>query len=337
MNMRDFDHDPLIVGIDAGGTSTRATLLTRDGECLGYGRSGSGNPTSAGAQLAGESIVDAVSQALRAARRGIGEIDHVVAAMAGHGAGGEERWLVDALAVAGYDGALAFESDLLALYFSGTAEQDGYAIVSGTGAAVIRVSGGRLEATTDGAGWLLGDQGSGFWIGHRAALAAVEDMDGRGPATALTEAVLDALQVVPADFTLGYGRSAKLEGLIRTIYLGRPVELARLAPLVFAAAGEDEVARDILLRAGELLAQSFAAVHRGPGPVVVGGSVLAQDGLLSETFRRLVRDREPGARFIPVADGVVGAAALALRRAGAAVDEAGHARLTASVAAARAR
>ncbi|MDR2996817.1 MAG: hypothetical protein LBU78_01730 [Microbacterium sp.] len=335
--MRDFDHDPLIVGIDAGGTSTRATLLTRDGECLGYGRSGSGNPTSAGAQLAGESIVDAVSQALRAARRGIGEIDHVVAAMAGHGAGGEERWLVDALAVAGYDGALAFESDLLALYFSGTAEQDGYAIVSGTGAAVIRVSGGRLEATTDGAGWLLGDQGSGFWIGHRAALAAVEDMDGRGPATALTEAVLDALQVVPADFTLGYGRSAKLEGLIRTIYLGRPVELARLAPLVFAAAGEDEVARDILLRAGELLAQSFAAVHRGPGPVVVGGSVLAQDGLLSGTFRRLVRDREPGARFIPVADGVVGAAALALRRAGAAVDEAGHARLTASVAAARAR
>ncbi|MFE6734075.1 N-acetylglucosamine kinase [Microbacterium sp. NPDC057650] len=335
--MRDFDRDRLIVGIDAGGTSTRATLLTRDGECLGYGKSGSGNPTSAGVLLAGESIVDAVSQALRAADRGIGEIDHVIAAMAGHGAGGEVGWLVDALATAGYGGELGFESDLLALYFSGTAEQDGYAIVSGTGAAVIRVSGGTLEATTDGVGWLLGDRGSGFWIGHHAALAAVEDLDDRGPATALTEAVLDALQVVPADFSLGYGRPAKLEGLIRAIYRGRPVELARLAPLVFAAAGEDEIARGILLRAGELLAQSFTAVHRGSGPVVVGGSVLSQEGLLSETFRHLVRERDPEVRFIPVADGVVGAAALALRHAGVVVDGEGHARLTASVAAARAR
>lgn len=337
MNTRDSDHDRLIVGIDAGGTSTRATLLTRDGECLGYGKSGSGNPTSAGPQLAGESIVDAVSQALRAAGRGIDEIDHVVAAMAGHGASGDVAWLVDTLAAAGYGGALRLESDLLALYFSGTAEQDGYAIVSGTGAAVIRVAGGVLEATADGVGWLLGDRGSGFWLGHQAALAAVEDLDERGPATSLTEAVLDALQVVPADFSLGYGRPAKLEGLIRTIYLGRPVELARLAPLVFAAAGEDEVARGILLRAGELLAQSFAAVHRGSGPVVVGGSVLSQAGLLSETFRRLVREREPEARFIPVADGVVGAAALALRHAGVVVGEDGHAALTASVAAARAR
>ncbi|MFE6995191.1 N-acetylglucosamine kinase [Microbacterium sp. NPDC057659] len=335
--MRDFDGDRLIVGIDAGGTSTRATLLTRDGQCLGYGKSGSGNPTSAGMQLAGESIVDAMSLALGAAGREIGEVDHVVAAMAGHGAGGDVRWLIDTLAVAGYDGALGFESDLLALYFSGTAEQKGYAIVSGTGAAVVRVSGGRLEATSDGVGWLLGDRGSGFWIGHHAALAAVEDLDGRGPATALTEAVLDALQVVPSDFSLGYGRPAKLEALVRTIYLGRPVELARLAPLVFAAADADEIARGILLRAGELLAQTFASVHRGSGPVVVGGSVLAQEGLLSEIFRRLVLDREPQARFIPVADGVVGAAALALRHAGVVVDGEGHARLTASVAAARAR
>ncbi|MFC4140203.1 MULTISPECIES: N-acetylglucosamine kinase [unclassified Microbacterium] len=331
------DSDRLIVGIDAGGTSTRATLLTRAGDCVGYGRSGSGNPTSAGAGLAGESIVDAVGQALAAAGREIGAIDHVVAAMAGHGASGEVGWLADALASAGYEGALDFESDLLALYFSGTAEKDGYAIVSGTGAAVIRVVDGRLEATADGVGWLLGDRGSGFWLGHQAALAAVEDLDGRGPATALTAAVVDAMQLVPSEFPLAYGRHAQLEALIRTIYLGRPVELARLAPLVFGVAGDDEIARGILVRAGELLAQSFGAVHRGPGPLVVGGSVLAQEGLLSETFRRLVREREPEVRFIPVADGVVGAAALALRHAGAEIDAAGHARLAASVTAARAR
>ncbi|UJP11387.1 hypothetical protein L2X99_07705 [Microbacterium sp. KUDC0406] len=329
------DRDRLIVGIDAGGTSSRATLLTREGECLGYGKSGSGNPTSAGEQLAGDNVVDAVSQALRAAGRDAGDVGLIVAAAAGHGASGEEHWLLQALQRAGFVSELVFESDLLALYFSGTAEPDGYAIVSGTGASVIRAQAGRLVGTVDGLGWLLGDRGSGFWLGHRAALAAVEDLDGRGEPTALTSAVLEALDIEPAP-SLGYGRPVLLEALIRQIYRGRPVELARLAPLVFTAS-DDPIARGILIEAGELLAHSFAAAYQGTGPLVVGGSVLAQPGPLAEVFADRVAALDAGVRVIPSADGVLGSAVLALRHAGVEVDAPGHARLAASVAAARAR
>ncbi|MGB4135597.1 MAG: BadF/BadG/BcrA/BcrD ATPase family protein [Microbacterium sp.] len=336
MSRSRTDTDGLVIGLDAGGTSTRAVLLTRSGDCLGYGGSGSGNPTSAGEELAGASVVDAVQRALAAAGRDVGEVSGIVAAMAGHGArGGAVRWLEDALSQAGYRGELEFESDLLALYFSGTASPGGYAIVSGTGAAAIRVEDGELSGTVDGLGWLLGDRGSGFWIGHHVALAAVEDLDGRGPATALTAAVLEALDVVPGD-VLGYGRPASLEALIRTVYRLRPVELSRLAPLAFAAAEEDAQAQGILTRAGELLAASFAAIHRGPGPLVTGGSVLAQPGLLADAFTAGVEAVSPGVERIPVADGVVGAGHLALRHAGAEPDAGGHAALTVSIAAARA-
>ncbi|REJ06599.1 hypothetical protein DY023_05730 [Microbacterium bovistercoris] len=335
MNTSQSDRGGLIAGIDAGGTSTRATLLTTAAECLGYGKSGSGNPTSAGQELAGRSIVDAVAQALAAGGKAIDELDLIVAAVAGHGASGEEGWLLQALRDAGFSGRLVFESDLLALYFSGTAAPDGYAIVSGTGASVIRSEAGRLVGTVDGLGWLLGDRGSGFWIGHRAALAAVEELDGRGAPTALTPAVLEALEIMPSE-SLGYGRPALLEALIRQIYRGRPVELARLAPLVFAASG-DQVARGILTEAGELLAHSFAAAYQGTGPLVVGGSVLAQPGLLIDVFAARVADLDAAVELLPAADGVLGSAVLALRHAGAEVDAAGHARLAESVAAARAR
>ena len=332
--MIDLGTKRLTIGIDAGGTSTRATVLAEPSECLGYGASASGNPTSAGVERARDSVLDAVGQALERAGRRIDEVDVIVTAMAGHGARGEDAWLRDALVERGFRGDLSFDSDLLALYYSGTAAADGYAIVSGTGAAVIRVENSQLAATSDGLGWLLGDRGSGFWIGHHVALAAVEHLDGRGPETTLTDAVLRAYDVQPSD-PRGYGRAWELEGVIREMYLQRPVELARLAPLATQAVG-DPVADAILREAGELLARTFRAVHRGPGPLVIGGGVLSQPGAVADTFAERAGEIEPGAELVRVGDGVVGVSLLALRRAGIEVGEADHPALVDAVSAARA-
>src|SRR6478752_1830649 len=99
------------------------------------------------------------------------------------------------LAGVGLDAPLVFESDLLATYLSGTHRPDGYAVIAGTGAGAIRVEDGRQVAVADALGWLLGDEGSGFWIGQRAVRAALADLDGRGPATALTPLMLERLGV----------------------------------------------------------------------------------------------------------------------------------------------
>ena len=58
-----------------------------------------------------------------------------------------------------------------------------------------RIRGGRLDRVVGGKGWLLGDAGGGFWIGHAVARAVVASLDGQGPDTALTDLVLEALGI----------------------------------------------------------------------------------------------------------------------------------------------
>ncbi|MCS3844979.1 N-acetylglucosamine kinase [Microbacterium sp. AK031] len=307
----------LTVGVDAGGTSTRAVLATGRGECIGYGTGGRGNPISAGPDRAADGVVDAVARALASSSRTLADVSVITAAMAGQDAEeGEGGWLLARLAAEGFSGRLTFESDLLATYSSGSAEPFGYAIVAGTGASAVRVSGGRIEATADGLGWLLGDRGSGFWIGHRVARAVVRDLDGAGAATSLTGAVLVHLGI-GADETRREGRPRSLEQLVASLYGMRPIELAALAPLAFV--GDDRVAERILRRAGQHLADSLGAVLTGPGPLVVGGSVLSRSGAVRDAFTERLGDAAAGLEVRPVVDGVVGAGLLALRAAGVAV------------------
>jgi len=310
-------HDMLMLGVDAGGTSTRAVLTTARGECVGYGVGGRGNPIAVGPDRAADGVLDAVALALAPSAHTLSEVEVVTAAMAGQraddGAGG---WLLDRLKAEGFSGRLTFESDLMATYSSGSVDPFGYAIVAGTGASAVRISDGAIEATADGLGWLLGDRGSGFWIGHRVARAVVRELDHAGPATALTDAVLEHLGIA-LDAARHEGRPRTLEKLVEALYAMRPIELAALAPLAFVA--DDPVAERILRRAGRHLADSLGAVLTGAGPLVVGGSVLSRSSPVRDAFVQRLGAAAAGLKLHPVIDGAVGAGLLALRAGGAAV------------------
>lgn len=327
-----MSHESLLLGIDAGGTSTRAVLTDLRGECFGYGVGGRGNPISAGPDRAADGVLGAIEKALAGTDSALADVSVIVAAMAGMRASGGVEWLHDRLVAAGFSGRLVFESDLLATYFSGTASVFGYALVSGTGACVIRVQDGRIDGAGDGLGWLLGDRGSGFWIGHAIARAAVQDLDGTGPATTLTDRVLAHYGLERTDVYV-QGRWSELERLVGALYAPPPIELAALAPLAFEET--DAVAYGILSAAGEHLADTLTAVLRGPGPLVIGGSVLARTSPVRDAFLARLGASADGLDLRPVGDGAVGAAVLAVRAAGGVPDEATLERLTETVAAFR--
>jgi len=327
-----MSHELVLLGIDAGGTSTRAVLTDQRGQCFGYGVGGRGNPISAGPDRAADGVLDAVEKALFGTDLTLADVPVIVAAMAGMRASGGSEWLRDRLVARGFSGRLVFESDLLATYFSGAASAFGYALVSGTGACVIRVQDGRIDAAGDGLGWLLGDRGSGFWIGHAIARAAVQDLDGTGPATTLTDRVL-ARYGLERTGVRAQGRWSELERLVGALYAPPPIELAALAPLAFEE--PDAVAHDILTSAGEHLADTLTAVLRGVGPLVIGGSVLARTSPVRDAFLARLGSSADGLELRPVGDGAVGAAVLAVRAAGGAPDDAILARLTDTVAAFR--
>ena len=313
----------MFIAVDAGGTSTRAVVLDAAGSVLGNGRSGGGNPTSVGVTAAVAAIGAAVEGAI--VRVPASDIEAVVLALAGERTDAFTTELSECLGRLQL-GPVVLQPDLLAMFGSGTYRLEGYGVIAGTGSIAAQIRDGSLHRVVGGKGWLLGDAGSGFWIGHQVARAVVSALDGQGPDTALTPLVLDALRI-PAE-----PATSALRQLVSALYARRPVQLAEFAPLAFGAY-EDPVAKDILSTAADALADLLAAVQEPglDGPVVLGGSVLVRGFLAgpAELRHRLRLPEEP----VLASDGVVGAAVLALRGAGVMVDEEIFQRLRAGVAA----
>ncbi len=301
-----------VIGIDAGGTATRAVLLDETGRCLGYGRAGAGNPTSAGAELAISNQVAATATAI--GESGI-EPSLILLTLAG-GLGARTGPLVSsALAAAGIDATLEVAGDVMSAYFSATAVPTGYLVLSGTGAISARIVDGVLDGIADGIGWLLGDEGSGFWIGHRVVRAAAADIEGRGPATALTDLVV--AQVDDESAPDEDVRRPEIWKVMRRVYGRRPVECAEFAPLAFrAAASGDPIAKAILDEAlAGLLTSCSSLIANDDRPIVLAGGLLYDGGPLSDGLR----DRYPG-RCLRASEGTAGAALLALRALGVTAD-----------------
>lgn len=168
----------------------------------------------------------------------------------------------------------------------------GIVVVAGTG-SVAAGTDGRRRMRAGGHGFLLGDEGSGYWIGQQALRAALRARDGLGPPTRLAEVVTGAW---------GCGLDAALARVYR-----HPVErnlLAGLAPLV--AAETDPEAGRILRAAAESLAGLAQALRDRLGalPVAAVGGVFGS----AQVRRRFEELVGPSA---PLAPPAVGAALLA--------------------------
>lgn len=305
------------LAVDAGGTSTRVAVLDAGGTCLGYGRAAGGNPVSAGPERAAAEVVNATRDAVRAAGLRVQDLSSGVAAMAGVSVITDDAWLAEAFTAAQIPLRPVILPDLLATFASGTLSPHGYAIVAGTGAVAVRVRDGRIDAVADGLGWLVGDEGSGFWIGHQVVRAAAAVLDGRGPDTALADLLLRELDITGGRSPDPLGRPRRLQRTVDVLYRLRPVDLAQFAPLAFQA-GEDQVAASIIARAQAALATSLAAVvlPEVVGPLIASGSVLAHQRSLAAPLPQVLTDAGLAADLHHVPDGMPGAAVLALRDAG---------------------
>ena len=166
-------------------------------------------------------------------------------------------------------------------------------------------------ACVDGWGHLLGDVGSGFWIGRRGLDAALRAHDGRSGGSPLLARLVER-DVGPLDH---------LPEMAARAGAGPVAAIASFSVQVAeAAAAGDDVARYIWLEAATALADSAVACARRlnpdpPAPIAVswvGGLFEAPEALLLEPFLTRIRSTFPAADLMPpAADGLTGAARLA--------------------------
>ncbi|SDK29478.1 N-acetylglucosamine kinase [Streptomyces indicus] len=306
----------LLIGIDAGGTRTRAHCADAEGRLIGTGDSGPGNALGVQPDELVRHLSEAIAAALPEQSRG-----RTVAVAAGFAGGGFGRGRENAASCLAraldhlHLSAQAVElyGDAEIAFASGPgAPADGLVLIAGTGATAGRISGRREVRLVDGHGWLLGDEGSGFWLGRQALKAALRAVDGRGPRGPLVERVLEAV-------TPGRGRSAEQspelpplrDAIADWAYSRHPTALAALCPLVVEAAAEgDPPALALLDRAADELADKLAALGAREGELLVAtGGLIAPGGPL--TGRLAARVEPMGLRMTAVRDGGAGAVALA--------------------------
>ncbi|GAA4591240.1 BadF/BadG/BcrA/BcrD ATPase family protein [Planotetraspora phitsanulokensis] len=314
----------LFVGVDGGGTSTRCVVAGETGEVAGRGRSGGANVLSAPDPAA--SLLAALTAALEGLNRS--RVAGGVFGLAGVARG--EAPAVQAWRAAGLPGLPVVVPDVLVAFCGATPEPDGTVLVSGTGAMAARIRDRAVVRRADGLGWLLGDEGSGVWIGRHALTRALTALDGRTPPTLLVDLVAAAVlgRAAPAhEPTPEWSRelTARLIDVVYERVASKGAAwLGTLSPVVDDAARKgDPVAGDILDEAAHRLSRTAKVAGRDPerdeddgddfgGPLVLAGSLLTEPTELARRVRAALGERAP---WTPARDGAVGAAALALRAA----------------------
>ncbi len=325
---------PYVVGIDAGGTHTRAAIMTLDGVVAGYG-AGPGANFNSGGDTA-KALTDALTTALTDLDPG--GVAGGVFGIAGAGAAGRPRAVAaanSAWQALGIGGEPEVVTDIAVAFAAGSAATAGIVIFAGTGAGAAVIDDGEIVRRADAYGWLVGDEGSAVWVGREAVRAALRAFDGRGAPTVLAETVPRAMLGEAAEpllatldprITASGGEIGPVssgpdlpQAIVKEVYGKPPAVLGQVAPLVSAAAeAGDPVACRIIEEAAAALLTDVDAVRPalegrdGPTGLVVAGSLLEQ-GPLADAVRRGLKDRF-GTEPMPAGDGAIGAARLAVRR-----------------------
>jgi N-acetylglucosamine kinase-like BadF-type ATPase len=237
-----------VLGIDVGGSKTVCFLADGDERVIAEGREEGANLQGAG-ELALEKVVHSVMEQTLA---GTGALPSVIClGIAGVDRASDEAVVRGIMGRIGYKARILVVNDALIALQAGVGDAAGIVIVSGTGSIAYGRNDRGEASRAGGWGYVLGDEGSGYWIGRLALRAVVRHADGRGRATSLTPRLL-------AHF--GAERATEL---IHKVYQDEldPRSIAAVAKYVQHARDEgDMVAAGILNRAADELMMAATAV-----------------------------------------------------------------------------
>lgn len=308
MSAGPLDPTPLVVGVDGGGSHTRVLLADATGAVLARVE-GAASALRPGQESDAADVIKAlIGEALAKAERTDTRPAVCVVGVAGAGQERAAQALWSALASRRVADDVSVQADATIAMDDAFGDSAGVLLIAGTGSvAFSRAPDGRLERC-GGWGPVLGDEGSGAWLGRRALSVITAAHDGREPETALTGAILTALELESLDDLIPWGATAT------------PGTFAQLAPVVaqVAAAGDLRANALISFCVEELalhvrtLARRCFSDERAAIPVALSGGLLSRGSLVRKRLEQRLKSAVPGAT---VRSEEVDAARGAVRRA----------------------
>lgn len=276
-----------ILAVDVGQTGFRVRLDDGDVEEAPLGVTALTDATHVRALV--RRIAAHVPSGVEVTRVGVGLSGFVDGSDAPHSLAEQLRRSLDAVSV-------VVAADAVTAFLGTIGARSGTVVICGTGVAALGIDVGSAPRRIDARGYLLGDVGSGFWIGQRGLQSALDALEERGEPTLLAE--FSGRLGTPADI---YHQAM---GSVPP-----PKFVAAFAPDVFRAANAgDAVALAIVRSAADELARTIRAARISAGPIGLTGGLVRAPLFVDEVRAALVRLEMPADDIVVHADAALAGA-----------------------------
>ena len=283
------------LGIDGGGSTLRIGIYGESLKCIHlHELLETSNPSVLGFSQAEELLKSNLSQALNNAGIASSTVRYVGAGMAGTAQNPE--WLRGILKQALPHAQVIVAPDYEIALIGAHGKRYGILVLSGTGSVACGINSSGDSAHSGGWGYLLGDGGSGYWLGMEMLKSATRVADGSSEKTGLYQQTFAHLKISNPD------------ELISWLYCPerKNQEISLMAPLVLdcAESGDIEALRIIEDGAEELFQHYFNVVKSlnfTCPPVMFAGGLLSSDNLLRRLLMQKIGiEKVPISKYSPL-------------------------------------
>ena len=283
----------LVIGIDGGGTKTRALLADESGERIAEAVGAGSAVRPQEVERSAGIIAGVVRDALEIGAHAGARPRVLCVGVAGVGRDSERQALWDSLVAHKLADEVVVQTDFAVALNDAFGDGPGVLLIAGTGSSAFGRGPAGATARCGGWGPVIGDEGGGAWIGRRALSVVAAASDGREPETAITGAVLTAAEVSEA------------WELIRWAAAATPGTLATLAPVVMSVAENGDLrANAIVSMAVEelslhvrALARQLFTDERASVPVALTGGLLRKGTGFRKRLEHRLKSAVPGAQI----------------------------------------
>ncbi|TDT78378.1 N-acetylglucosamine kinase-like BadF-type ATPase [Arthrobacter sp. AG258] len=260
-----------LIGLDIGGTKTHGVRF-ENGVPVAESIAGSANVQNVNREAARANLAEIFADI------GYGDVGQVYAGAGGIDTESDAEALQALIAPFAPKALTRVVHDSRLLLAAGRVSS-GVAVIAGTGSAAWGRDPRGVEARAGGWGYLLGDEGSGYWLGREAVRHSLRRMNQGYEADALTRSLLRACDL---------DHPNQLIALYHSAATGRRYWAQQARLVVDAADAGHLPSQKMLERAGQDLADMTAQTLSQlgiTGPVVLGGGLGMHVMQLQSAFR----------------------------------------------------
>lgn len=309
------------IGMDGGGTKTHAVIADEYGKIFAEHIGAASNFQYIGVEKAAAVIVDLILACCKSVKCSPKEVDAVALGLAGAGRVSDQKRMAAGLRKFAVKKNVSLkkiivESDARVALEGAFKGNPGIILIAGTGSIAFAKDAKKKIHRVGGWGRILGDEGSGYFIGRLGLSAVTMHLDGRGERTSLAK-------VIAKKFGLKDQQS-----IITAVYK-EAFEVASVAPLVLAEAEKgdfvcSEIVDFAVAELSEHIRVSEEKIHsvnkrkvKEKTPLAFIGGLIANDTVLFRRLKKFVIQQFPQVLLIePQASPAYGAVILAMEKIG---------------------